>query len=299
MSPFRSSSRESVLTRLAPISEKAGTDRRMRSAVLRAKRKGPAAVQFGQQQSFDRAVAELVREIPVSAEISEWFRNEKLIPQKKSGWQKAIRNPVVISIALALAVIAGVLVFVVVERMNEFPGSGTARKMLTIASSMRGVQIDKVEAEAGSLSDFFFMKYRLEHYDVPPEFAGLRASACRVFDDDEGHRVAQISFPVGATWSTRAGSAPCTCAMGCASWRRCAGSARISRPIWRSIRPSPPRKAPRVDTAMGGVQFCGPRQGSSAPKMFGVDGRAAPKAFGVGREFNLVGKFGDARVAQW
>jgi hypothetical protein len=187
------SQREKALVRIAPITEKTSTDRGMRVAVLRAKRKGPAAVAFGHQQGFDRAMATLVQGIPVSAEISEWFRNEKLIPIKKRGWKKVVTNPVVISIALALVVIAGVVIFVILERMNEFPGSGTARKMLSIAGAMRGVQMDAVEAEAGSLSDFFFMKYRLEHYDVPPEFAGLRTSACRVFDDDEGQRVAQIS----------------------------------------------------------------------------------------------------------
>ncbi|MEO5722462.1 MAG: hypothetical protein ABIR71_13470 [Chthoniobacterales bacterium] len=192
MNLFGISGREKVLVPIAPITEKAGTDRRMRAAVLRAKRKGPSAVKFAQQQSFDRALSRLVHDIPVSAEISEWFRNEKLIPKKKRGWKKTIRNPVAISIALALFVIAGVVVYGIRERMNEFPGSKTARKMLTIASSMRGVQLDTVEAEAGSLSDFFFMKYRLEHYDVPPEFAELRTSAVRVFDDDEGRRVAQM-----------------------------------------------------------------------------------------------------------
>jgi len=189
------SQREKALLRIAPITEKTGTDRRMRIAVLRAKRKGPTAVAFGHQQNFDRAMAALVRDIPVSAEISEWFRNEKLIPQKKRGWRKTIRNPVVLSIALAVAVIAGVLVFNILERMNDFPGSDSARKMLTVAGSMRGVQLDPVEAQAGSLSDFFFMKFRLEHYDVPPEFADFRTSATRVFDDDEGRHVAQVMVP--------------------------------------------------------------------------------------------------------
>ncbi|HMJ04936.1 MAG TPA: hypothetical protein VK474_01645 [Chthoniobacterales bacterium] len=194
MNLFGLSPREQVLARIAPITDKTGTDRRMRAAVLHARRKGPGAVAFGQQQAFDRAVAALVRDIPVSAEISEWFRNEKLIPQKKRGWKKTLLNPVVLSIALALVVIAGVVVFVILERMNEFPGSSTARKMLTVAASMRGVQVDPIATEAGSLSDFFFMKYQLEHYDVPPEFAGRRTAGCRVFDDDEGHRIAQISL---------------------------------------------------------------------------------------------------------
>jgi hypothetical protein len=36
------------------------------------------------------------------------------------------------------------------------------------------------------------MKHQLEHYDVPPEFADYRTLGVRVFDDEDGHRVAQI-----------------------------------------------------------------------------------------------------------
>ena len=195
MSVFRMSKREKVLARFAPITDKPGTDRRMRVAVLRAKRSGKVALEFTYQQTFDRAIAELVRNIPVSAEIAEWFRNEKLIPVKRRGWKRAIRNPAVHTIALALLVIAGVLFYIVMQRVTEFPGAGTARKMLTVAASMRGVTMEPINAAAGSLGDLFFMKYRLEHYDVPAEFAELRASSWRVFDDDEGHRVAQITIP--------------------------------------------------------------------------------------------------------
>lgn len=195
MSIFRLSRRERTLARCAPITEKPGTDRRMRVAMVRARRSSSFATEFAYQQAFDKAVAALVQATPVSTEVAEWFRNEKLIPQTKRSWLKTILNPAVISIALALAVIAGVIVFIVMERMKEFPGSPTARKLLTVAAATRMSMLDPVDAEAGSLGDFFFMKYRLEHYDVPPEFAEMRASACRVFDDDEGHRVAQISIP--------------------------------------------------------------------------------------------------------
>ncbi len=195
MSIFRISSREKTLVRIAPITEKPGTDRRMRVALLRARRNATVAKELTHQQAFDRAIAELVQDVPVSQEIAEWFRNEKLIPERKRSWKKAIRNPVVLSIATSVAVIAGIAVFMFVERMNEFPGSGTARKLLTIASSTRLTQLDAVQTDAGALGDLFFMKYRLEHYDVPPEFAELRTAGARVFDDDEGHRVAQISVP--------------------------------------------------------------------------------------------------------
>lgn len=189
------SRREKALARIAPITEKPGTDRRMRVAVLRARRSGPHAKEFSHQQALDQAIAGLVQAVPVSGEIAEWFRNEKLIPQKKRSWKKIVRNPVVLTIALAFAVIAGIAVFKVKERMGEFPGSATARKLLTIASATRGVQLDPVQTDAGALSDFFFMKYRLEHYDVPPEFSDLQTAGARVFDDDAGLRVAQISVP--------------------------------------------------------------------------------------------------------
>jgi hypothetical protein len=38
----------------------------------------------------------------------------------------------------------------------------------------------------------FFMKHSLEHYEVPPEFADFRTIGCRVFEDEESRRIAQI-----------------------------------------------------------------------------------------------------------
>ncbi|CAN5568002.1 hypothetical protein BH20VER1_BH20VER1_17640 [soil metagenome] len=192
---FRLSRREKVLIRIAPITERSDTDRRMRVAVLRARRHRAVAAEFAQQQSFDKALAGLVRNIPVSAEIAEWFRNEKLIPQKKRNWKKTAKNPVVLTIAVAVAVIAGMTGLMVMERMNDFPGSGRAKKFLTLAGTTRGAELDRIQTEAGALSDLFFLKYRLEHYNVPPEFAHVQTAGVRVFDDDEGLRVAQVSVP--------------------------------------------------------------------------------------------------------
>ncbi len=83
MSFFRISRRHQRLTHFAPITERPGIERRMRIAMQRVKRGKHTARHFAFQQSFDRAVADLVQTTPVSDEISEWFRNEKLIPQKK------------------------------------------------------------------------------------------------------------------------------------------------------------------------------------------------------------------------
>jgi hypothetical protein len=180
-----------LLLGCAPITEKPGMDRAMRAAVNRA-RHGKKAATFRQQQAFDAAIAKVVRAIPVDEQIAEWFVNENLIPVVRRGWKKIVRNPVVIAIAIAALVISGVAVYRVYEHLNDFPGADKARRLLTVGASNRSVLLDPLQTDAGSLSDLFFLKHRLEHYDVPAEFAEFKTLGARVFDDDEVRRVAQI-----------------------------------------------------------------------------------------------------------
>jgi hypothetical protein len=185
--------RQRALIQCAPLTDTRLQDRPMRIALFRTRKNRQTAEAFSYQQAFDRAVTALVRAIPVPAETAGWFVNEKLVaPVPKRGWKKTARDPVVVAICLALAVILGIGVHIFLERLNDFPGSATARKLLTVASSTRVSQLDRVQTDAGELADLFFMKYRLEHYDVPAEFARFRTIGCRVFEDDEGHQVAQI-----------------------------------------------------------------------------------------------------------
>jgi len=183
----RLSRRQRLLANCAPISEELMNDRSMRTAVFRAR----ASDEFADQQSFDRAVATLVRSVPVPPEIGEWFSSENLVPRSKWKWKMA-QNPAVLAVAIALAVIAGVFVLQFLEHRHDFPGAEGARKLLMVAASTRSVLLDPVRTDAGALGDLFFMKHQLEHYDVAPEFADFRTLGCRVFDDEEGHRVAQI-----------------------------------------------------------------------------------------------------------
>jgi hypothetical protein len=188
MKTLRLSRRQLALLNCAPINEEQIRDRSMRSAVFRAR----GSNEFTNQESFDRAMAALVRIIPIPPETAEWFLSKDLISNSRRTWKKMARNPAVLAIGIALIVIAGVLVFQFVGRLNDFPGSTTARKLLTIAGSTRSVLLDPVSTDAGTLSDLFFLKHGLEHYDVPAEFADFRTLGCRVFEDDESQRIAQI-----------------------------------------------------------------------------------------------------------
>jgi hypothetical protein len=182
------SRRQRMLIQSAPISDERVNDRAMRAALHRARKTEELAA----QRNFDRAITALVHAIPIPADISEFVPSETLISPRRLTWKKQARHPAFLATAIAVAVIAAVSIFQVVERMNRFPGEATARRLLTTASSTHSMMLDPVKTDAGALGDFFFMKDRLAHYDVPPEFADLHTIGCRVFDDEEGQRIAQV-----------------------------------------------------------------------------------------------------------
>ena len=188
MKAQRLSRAQRTLLSCAPINEERIRDRSMRAALSRAR----GSKEFANQQSFDRAIAALVDAIPIPPETAEWFSDKDFFPASKWTWKKMMRNPAVLAVGIAVLVIAGVFVFNLLNHLNDFPGSATARKLLVLASSTRPVLLDPVDADAGTLGDLFFMKHGLEHYEVPPEFADFRTIGCRVFEDEESRRIAQI-----------------------------------------------------------------------------------------------------------
>jgi hypothetical protein len=188
MNSPRLSRRQRALLNCAPIGQHNLMDRAMRSSVARA----ADSSEFANQQNFDRAVAELVRLVPIPPETAEWFSERDLAVGSKWTWKKLVRNPAVLAISIAVLVIAGVFVWQFLTRLNEFPGSATARRLLSVAASTRPVMLDPVSTEAGMLSDLFFMKHGLERYDVPEEFADFQTIGCRVFEDEGSRRIAQI-----------------------------------------------------------------------------------------------------------
>ena len=172
----------------APFNEARITDRAMRGVVFKVRK----AEQFGHQRAFDQAIAALAEAIPTPPAVTEWLSKGTFVAVPKRSWTRTVQNPVVIAISMAVLVIAGISVYKVIERLNEFPGEAKAKHLLTVAASAKTVMLDPVKAEAGSLGDYFFMKHRLPHYDVPPEFADLKTIGARAFDDEEGDRVGQV-----------------------------------------------------------------------------------------------------------
>jgi hypothetical protein len=186
------SRRKRALIECAPISDAPPSDRAMRSALESARTIPEAAASLTAQQQFDQALAKLVRDIPIPREAAEWFVNGALIRGAKRNWKKTARHPAILATALAVLVLTGIAIFFFVERFHEFPGSETAKRLLVFANTTRRYPFDSLNTDAINLGDYFFMKSQLEHYDVPMQFADFRARAARVFDDEDGHRVAQV-----------------------------------------------------------------------------------------------------------
>ena len=188
MSAVQLSRRDKMLLHCAPMREEQVDDRALRTALHHARKTEAFAV----QQSFDKAAVALVQAIPIPKEITEWVPTETFIAPTRRPWKRYAQNPTLLATGIAVLVIAIVGTFQLVERLNRFPGEPTARRLLTTASSTHAMMLDPVKTDAGALGDFLFMKHRLAHYDVPTEFADLKTLGCRVFDDEEGQRVAQI-----------------------------------------------------------------------------------------------------------
>ena len=186
------SRRKRDLLECAPISDAPPSDRTMRSALETARTIPEAAASLSAQHRFDVALADLVRQIEIPKDAAEWFVNAALIKGAKRSWKKTARHPAILATVLAVLVLAGIAIFLLVEHLQEFPGSATAKKMLVVASNAPHLQFDQVNTDAINLGDYFFMKFQLEHFDIPMQFADLRAREARVFDDEDGERVAQI-----------------------------------------------------------------------------------------------------------
>jgi len=188
MSAVQLSRKEKMLVHCAPIREERVDDRALRMALDRARKTEAFAI----QQDFDKAATALVQAIPIPQEITDRIPTDTFIAPTRRPWKNYAQNPAFLATGIAVLVIVVVAIFQLVERMNRFPGEPTARRLLTTASSTRAMMLDPVKTDAGALGDFFFMKHRLVHYDVPPEFAELKTLGCRVFDDEEGQRVGQV-----------------------------------------------------------------------------------------------------------
>src|SRR5207249_6410154 len=109
--------RRRALLNCAPISQDHLADRSMRAAVSRA----DGSDEFVNQQNFDRAVAELIRLVPLPPESAEWFLDKEAVRRPKWTWRRHVLNHANHPISIARMVIAAVSPFQATGLQNYFP----------------------------------------------------------------------------------------------------------------------------------------------------------------------------------
>src|SRR5207248_10207254 len=96
--------RRRALLNCAPISQDHLADRSTRAAVSRA----AGSDEFVNQQNLDRAVAQLIRLVPLPPESAEWFSDKEAARRPMRAWSRIVLNPAVLALTIALMLIAGI-----------------------------------------------------------------------------------------------------------------------------------------------------------------------------------------------
>ena len=86
-----------------------------------------------------------------------------------------------------------VIVFLIMDRLEKFPGREAVENMLVVAGNMSGTELEPVTSTTGQLGDWFYMR-GYEGFEAPVELATQPVIGSRVFKID-GRTVAQ--FAVG------------------------------------------------------------------------------------------------------
>ena len=111
----------------------------------------------------------------------------------KMRWSALVFQPAVLAIALALAVVVGVLVYFTKDRMDDFPGKDAVMALVEEEGARAKPEFEEISpTEAGKLGDWFVLQ-GFEGYAAPRELQKAKVIGCRVLKR-EGVPMAEVVF---------------------------------------------------------------------------------------------------------
>ena len=127
-------------------------------------------------------------------EVPEELALLHLSESPKMGLRALIFQPTVLAIALALAVVVGVLVYVTKTRMDDFPGKEAVIALVDAEGARTKPEFAelKTPTEAGKLGDWFVLN-GFEGYAAPKKLQKAKVIGARVFKQD-GISMAEVVF---------------------------------------------------------------------------------------------------------
>jgi len=147
---------------------------------------------LGAQTEFDQQIADVIHFIKPPENLREKLNDLSVKPRaEQTRLRKQVINPAVLTALLGVFLILGIVVFLVMDRMDKFPGREAVENMLGSANKMTGTELEELTSTTGQLGDWFYMR-GYDGFEVPPELAALPVIGSRVFRI-EGQTVAQIA----------------------------------------------------------------------------------------------------------
>lgn len=168
------------------------SDPRILKAVELAEADSELSAALARQTQFDRHVLDLISKLQVPDSLASEEEPDSAGKRHPVCWLALLKNPVFLAGVVGALLILGVVLFFSLRNISNFPGQEALEEMLESTGAMTGVELEPVQTEVGKLGDWFFLKYQIEHCDVPQEFSAWKTVGCRLFKKD-GHSVAQIA----------------------------------------------------------------------------------------------------------
>jgi len=102
-----------------------------------------------------------------------------------------LHTPALLAALAGVLLFLGVIVFLVMESMANFPGREAVEGMLETTNRMSGAELEPMKTTTAKLGDWL-MLHGYEGYEAPPELAAEPVVAARVFARD-GKKIAQYA----------------------------------------------------------------------------------------------------------
>jgi hypothetical protein len=168
-------------------------DSRMQKALRWAEGDPEARQRLKDQMEFDQQAIEAIHFIKPPENLRQKLTTLAARPRSEPpGLRKQLINPAVLSALAGVAVIVGIIAFLVIDHIERFPGRDAVERMIPAPGKMTGLEFEEVSTTANQLGDWLYMR-GYEGYEVPKEIATLPVIYSRVFRLD-GKAIAQFAM---------------------------------------------------------------------------------------------------------
>jgi len=173
--------------------EHEGDDSKIRKALRVAAKDADLKSKLDRQMELDARALEWIAGIELPEDLEEKFHSMGGADGPSFSLKRALHQPPVLAVIIALLVMLGWFVYDAVIRADNFPGRDAVQQMLDTTDEMSGTELAPKVTEAGLLGDWLFSQYGFENYYVPGELSRLKTAGVRVFKQDS-FPVAQIAI---------------------------------------------------------------------------------------------------------